>query len=136
MLEIRSNTKVEMGSDRTFGVFLALVFAVLGMWPVFFGGHPNFWALGASSVVLVLAMVHAPSFHFLNVLWFKFGLVLHVIFTPVMMGVFFFLVVTPMGLLRRVVARDFFKLKFDPRSKSYWATPDTKSDEIRFRNLF
>jgi hypothetical protein len=113
-------TEVAVGSERGFGQVFAGFFTLVAVLPLFKGGEPRLWALGVAAVFLVLAYAAPKALRPLNLLWFKFGMVLHHVVTPVVMGLLFFAVVTPVGVLMRATGKDPMRLKRDPAARSYW----------------
>ncbi|MBX9635105.1 MAG: hypothetical protein K2X44_09005 [Magnetospirillum sp.] len=111
---------VQMGSERSFGLVFTVVFTIIGLWPLKAGGDMRLWALGGAAAFLLAALVVPRMLRPLNLLWFKFGQLLHHIVTPVVMGLLFFLTVTPVGLLMRATGKDPMRLKRDPKAVSYW----------------
>lgn len=124
-------TPVQMGSDRSFGLVFAVVLAIVALWPLKSGGEIRLWAAGAATAFLVLALVLPRLLRPLNLVWFKFGMLLHRVVTPVVMGLLFFLTVTPVGLLMRATGKDPMRLKRAPQAASYWIdrTPPGPSAE-------
>jgi hypothetical protein len=112
--------EVRGSSDRSFGIVFAVVFAAIGLAPLAFGGGLRIWSVlvGAAFLVVALALprVLAP----LNRLWLRFGLLLHRIVSPIVLGIMFYLVITPIGLFMRAMGKDLLRLKFDQRLPSYW----------------
>lgn len=115
---------VQMGSERSFGIVFAVVFAIIGLWPLKAGADMRLWALGLAALFLIVALAAPKLLKPLNLLWFKFGLLLHKIMTPLIMGLLFFLTVTPVGMLMRATGKDPMRLKRDPAATSYWITRD------------
>jgi len=113
-----------MGSERSFGLVFAVFFAIVALWPLKSGGEVRLWAAGLAGVFLVIALIHPALLKPLNLVWFKFGLLLHKIMTPLIMGLLFFLTVTPIGLLMRATGKDPMRLKRHPATNSYWITRD------------
>lgn len=111
---------VQMGSERSFGLVFAAFFALVGVWPLKAGGEVRVWALGAACGFLLAALVAPKALRPLNLLWFKLGLGLHKVVTPLVMGLLFFATVTPVGLLMRATGKDPMRLKRDPAARSYW----------------
>ena len=108
-------------SDRAFGYVFAAVFAIVAAWPVVFGeGGLRWWAVAVAGVFLVLALMLPRVLAPLNRLWLRFGLLLHRVVNPLVMGLLFFLVLTPMGLIARACGKDFLRLRRDPGAASYW----------------
>lgn len=116
----RTNIEVKAGSERSFGLVFAVVFAVIGLWPLLDGGGVRLWALAVALAFLIAALLLPRALKPLNVLWFRFGMVLHHVVTPVVMGLLFFLTVTPVGLLMRATGKDPMRLRRDPAARTYW----------------
>jgi predicted membrane metal-binding protein len=115
---------VEAGSDRNFGLTFAAVFAVVGLWPLVHGLAPRIWALVVAGVFLIAAFALPTALTPLKMLWLRLGLLLHRIVTPLIMGLIFYLAVTPTGLIMRAMGKDPLRLKRDPAAASYWIVRD------------
>ncbi len=112
---------VKRGSDRGFGITFAIVFALLGGYftavtPLAAGP----WLLGISGAFLAVAFIRPVTLRPLNVFWFRLGLLLHKIVSPLVMGLMFFLVITPFAIVMKLAGRDHLRLKFDAEQESYW----------------
>lgn len=117
---LKSNRKVELGSNRNFGLVFAGVFAVLAVWPLIRHGEAiRWWALAPAAVFLGLALYADHLLAPLNKLWFRFGLLLHSVVSPLVMGALFYGAVTPVALVLRAMGKDILRLKQDD-AKSYW----------------
>jgi predicted membrane metal-binding protein len=117
---LKSNRKVELGSNRNFGLVFAGVFTVLAVWPLIRHGEAiRWWALAPAAVFLGLALYADHLLAPLNKLWFRFGLLLHSIVSPLVMGALFYGAVTPVALVLRAMGKDILRLKQDD-AKSYW----------------
>lgn len=120
----RHTAQVQGSSDRSFGFIFAVVFLLIGLYPLLNSGGTRVWAMAVSGAFLLLAAlipgVLAPA----NRLWTRFGLLLHNIVSPLALGFLFFLVVTPTGLLMLLFAKDPLRLRFDPAAESYWISRD------------
>ena len=122
--DLRRCDTVDVGSDRSFGIVFAVVFAVIGFFPLVGDGEARIWALVLAGGIL-LAAVAAPGFlHPANRLWFRFGRLLHRIVTPLILGFIFFSTVTPTGWLMRLFGNDPMNLRFEPETPSYWIRRD------------
>lgn len=115
---------VQGSSDRTFGLVFTVVFLALGLWPLWKGGAVHYWSLGVGAAFLILSFARPTLLGPLNRLWMKFGLLLNRIVSPVILGILFFLVVTPTGLLMRLFGGNPLRLGFDSKEKSYWIKRD------------
>ena len=111
---------VTVGSERAFGVVFAVVFAIIAAWPLTDGGDIRAWAAIACGAFLVVSFLVPGLLKPLNIIWFKFGLLLHRIVNPLVMGFLFFLTITPIALLLRLFGKDPLQRKLDPNAESYW----------------
>lgn len=121
--------RIEGSSDKGFGQVFAVVFALVAAFSWWFNG--KFWPywLAGSAVFLILAYVYPKILGPLNRVWMKFGFLLSIIFSPIMMGIIYYLVVTPIGLLLRLSGKDLLSLKWDRSAKSYWINRDPPGPE-------
>ena len=124
MSEIVSNTEVKMGSDKSFGLVFAAVFLVVAILPLWNLEAVRYWALGFAAAFAMVAFLRPVYLRSLNRIWFLFGLLLHKIVSPIIMGILFFLTVTPIGIAMRVFGKDPLNKTFDPDAKSYWIEID------------
>jgi hypothetical protein len=129
--------QVEGSSNRSFGLVFAAVFAIVGLFPLAFGGGVRTWALLAGAGFAAVALARPALLAPLNRLWLKLGLLLHRVVSPIMLGIMFFAVVTPIGLLMRALGKDPLRLKRDRSADSYWIpreppgpTPESLKDQF------
>ena len=111
--------KVKIGSNRSFGIVFFIVFFIVGTYPIFFQGELRIWSLIVSIIFLLLGIINSRFLTPLNLLWFKFGMLLGIIVSPIVMGLVFFLVVTPTGMIMRILNKDLLRLK-KKNIKTYW----------------
>lgn len=131
MSDVSAHTEVEIGSEKSFGIVFAVVFAIIAFWPtVFHGTSPRIWALIVAAIFLVLAFVAPQVLKPLNLIWFKFGMLLSKIMAPIVMGLIFFITVTPIGLIRRMKNPDPLNQNFDQDADSYWIKRDPEADKL------
>jgi hypothetical protein len=113
--------KIELPTNRNFGFFFALVFAALSAHASFYGLgsiRTNSWLL--ASITVVLVAVFAPSLLLpFNKIWMKLGELMGRLVSPVVLGLIFFSLITPISLVTRLIGRDELRLKRHAR-KSYW----------------
>ena len=109
----------KISSNRSFGLVFFIVFLLISIWPLFGGQSLRFWSLIVSLIFLFLGLLNSKLLSQLNLIWTKFGNFLGKIIAPIIMGVIYFLVLTPIGLLMRLGGKDLLKLKFS-KNKSYW----------------
>ncbi len=112
--------RIEAGSDKSFGVVFAVVFAIIGVFPMWGGGSPAYWAFGLSAVFLLLALARPGTLKPLNRIWHLVGLGLSKVVNPLVLGFLFFVTITPMALVMRMMGKDLLRLKFDSAAESYW----------------
>tara|TARA_B110000971_G_scaffold215425_1_gene248846 strand:+ start:74 stop:454 length:381 start_codon:yes stop_codon:yes gene_type:complete len=111
------NTKI--GSNRNFGIVFFIIFLLISLWPLLNNEDFKSWSLIVSIIFLILGMLNSRFLSPLNMIWFKFGIFLGKIVSPLIMGVIFFFVVTPIGLLMRVFNKDLLNLKINNKN-TYW----------------
>ncbi len=107
-------------SNRSFGFVLAAVFGLVALVPWALGGALRWWSISLAGALLALALGAPARLAPINRLWLKLGLLLHRALSPLALGIMFFLVVAPTGLLMRALGKDPLRLKCDPRAASYW----------------
>ena len=113
------NTEIKIGSNKSFGIVFFVVFLLIAIYPLINNGELRIWSFTISIIFLVLGLINSKVLTPLNKLWFKFGLLLGKIVSPVIMGIIFFLVVTPTAIIMRIIGKDLINLKFNNK-KSYW----------------
>jgi hypothetical protein len=111
---------IQRSSDRSFGFVFAAVFFIIGLLPLLAGRSAYIWLLVIGAGFLLVALAAPTLLAPLNRLWGRFGLLLHRVVSPLVLGIMFFLVVTPTALLMRVFGKDPLRLKFDNAASSYW----------------
>jgi len=117
---VQSYRKLKVGSERNFGIVFAVVFALIGLLPVVHGGVLRWWALAVGTSFLAFAFLLPRWLRPLNLLWFKFGLALHHVINPIVMGAIYYGAFVPMGLVIRVMGKDLLRLERDEKVASYW----------------
>ncbi len=111
---------IEGSSDRAFGVVFAVVFLVIAAWPLLFDAAIRWWAIALSAAFGLVAMLKPALLAGLNRQWMKLGILLGKIVSPVALGLLFYGVMTPIGILVRIAGKDPLRLKFDRNADSYW----------------
>lgn len=112
--------EIPLPSERSFGVVMGVFFAILGLYPILKGEPYRVWSLGVSVVFFLFGLFYPLALRPLNLLWFKLGLLLNKIVSPILMGIVFYLIVTPMGLFMKLLGKDLLGLKLDKEIASYW----------------
>ena len=108
-----------MSSNRSFGILFFIVFLIIGLWPLKNNNDPNYIFLGLSSIFLILGIINSKLLYPLNKAWVKFGEILGMIIAPIIMGLVYFIILTPISLLVRLSGKDLLKLKKN-KSSTYW----------------
>jgi len=112
--------EIKPSSDRSFGLVVATFFLIVSVWPLIRAEPIRWWALGLAAVFAILALLLTPALAPLNKLWTKLGVLLYRIVSPVVMGFLFYVTVTPIALLMRMLGKDPLRLRRDPDAASYW----------------
>jgi hypothetical protein len=111
--------EVRAGSPRGFGLVFTAVFLIVGLWPLVGGGSPRWWALAIAGAFGLATAVRPAILQPLNRLWFRFGLLLSKVVNPLVLGLLFYVTVTPIGLIMRAFGKDPLRRKRTPAA-SYW----------------
>ena len=112
--------KIKISSNRSFGLLFFVVFLIVSLWPLTHEGSIRIWSVIISAVFLILGLINSRLLTPLNVFWFKFGMILGAIISPIVMGIVFFLVVTPTGFILRIMGKDLLNKKYDKEKETYW----------------
>jgi len=110
----------QAGSDRSFGLVFAVLFAILGGAPMFRGGPPRLWLLAVAASLLAVSLLVPIVLGPLNALWRRIGALLQKVMTPVIMAVLYFAILCPIALIARFSGRDALRLKWQPQAETYW----------------
>ena len=116
--------KIKISSNRNFGLVFFIVFLIVSLWPLTYGEPIRIWSVIISMVFLILGLMNSKLLTPLNKLWFKFGMILGAIIAPIVMGIIFFLVVTPTGFIMNIVGKDLLQKKYDKKKGTYWIKRD------------
>ena len=126
-----SNSKIKISSNRNFGLVFFVVFLIVALWPLKHDEDVRLWSLGLSIIFFILGILNSKLLTPLNKLWSKFGIFLGVIVSPIIMGVVYFLVVTPMGVLMRILGKDLLKTSKVKSASSYWIKRDKQQSTMK-----
>ena len=110
---------IKISSNRSFGIVFFIVFLLISLYPLTYDEEIRVWSVIISLIFLVLGLLNSKILTPLNKLWFKFGIFLGKIISPLIMGIIFFLVVTPIGLIMRIFGKDLLNLKYN-KKETYW----------------
>ena len=124
---------VKISSNRSFGIVFFIVFFLIALYPLTYNGEIRIWSIIISLIFLILGLLNSKILAPLNKLWFKFGIFIGKIISPLIMVIIFFLVVTPIGLIMRLLGKDVLNLKYN-NSQSYWI--EKKGPKSKMKNQF
>ena len=128
------NTKdIKISSNKSFGIVFAVVFSLIALWPLLKGNEIRLWSLIISIIFLTLGLSNSKILTPLNKLWFKLGILLGNFIAPIIMGIIFFFVVTPTGIIMKLLRKDLIKLKKN-NDESYWI--EKKDIKSSMKNQF
>ena len=117
--------KIKISSNRSFGLLFFVIFLIISLWPLTHEGSIRIWSVIISVVFLILGLLNSKFLTPLNLLWFKFGIILGAIVSPIVMGIIFFLVVTPIGLVLSIMGKDVLNKKYNKKKETYWIKRET-----------
>ena len=121
---------LKLPSNRSFGIVFFAVFLIIALWPLLKGESPRFWSVAVSLIFLILGLINSKILTPLNKMWMKFGLLLGNIVSPIVMGIIFFGVVTPTGLLIKLFGKDILELKKNKKN-TYWKKKDNLNNNMK-----
>ena len=127
--EQKEEIKINKKNNITFGVLFFLFFLIIGLYPLKSDEAIRVWSVVLSLVLLIITIIKPNLFTFLNKLWIKFGILLGKIISPIVMGLVFFFVVTPIGILVRILKKDVMGLKRG--TSSYWINRENKIQTMK-----
>ncbi len=110
---------IKISSNKNFGIVFSIFFLLIAIYPLTNNNELRIWSLVIAIIFLALGLINSKVLTPLNKLWFKFGLLLGRIVSPIIMAVIFFLVVTPTAFIMRIIGKDLLNLKLN-KNKSYW----------------
>ena len=124
---------IKIGSNRSFGIVFFVVFLLIALYPLTNSEGIIVWSVIISFIFLVLGLLNSKILTPLNKIWFKFGIILGEIISPLIMGIIFFFVVTPIGLVMRILGKDVLNLKYN-KNQSYWI--EKNGPKSKMKNQF
>ena len=115
-----SNSKIKISSNRNFGLVFFVVFLIVALWPLKSEENIKLWSLALSIIFFILGILNSKLLTPLQRMWFKFGIFLGAIVSPIVMGMIYFLVVTPIGTFMRLLGKDLLKTSKVKNVSTYW----------------
>ena len=122
--------KIKLPTNRNFGIVFSLVFLIIALWPLLKQNDVRLWSLSISGIFFALGLLNSKLLLPLNKIWFKFGILLGSIIAPIVMGIVFFLVVTPTGLIMKLFRKDLLNLKKN-KKETYWLDKDNSNSSLK-----
>ena len=106
-------------SNKGFGILFFVVFLIISIWPISSGGDLRLWSVSIAFIFLILGILNSKILTPLKKIWIKFGELLGKIISPIVFGIIFFLLITPIGLLMKILGKDLLNIKYT-KNKTYW----------------
>ncbi len=122
--------EIKISSNRSFGIVFFVVFLIIALYPLTYSGEIRLWSFIISLIFLILGFLNSKVLSPLNKIWFKFGIILGKTISPLIMGIIFFLVVTPIGIIMRILGKDVLNLKYN-KNQSYWIEKDGPKSKMK-----
>ena len=107
-------------NNRSFGILFFIVFLLIGLYPILNEGKPNIYFLFLSLPFLILGLLNSKFLTPLNKAWLKLGEILGMIIAPIIMAIVYFVILTPISLLVRILGKDLLSIKFNKKLETYW----------------
>ena len=117
-------------TNKNFGLTFFLVFLIVSIWPLLYNEQIRIWSLIVGIIFLCLGLLNSKILTPLNVIWFKFGIILGKIVSPIVMGIIFFFIVTPISIIMKIFGKDLLSLKYN-KQKSYWIKKDGPKSKMK-----
>ncbi len=124
------NNDIKIGSNKSFGIVFFIVFLIIALYPMLKGQDLRLWSLIISFIFLILGMINSSILSPLNKIWFKFGILLGNIISPIVMAIVFFVVVTPTGIIMKILRKDLIGLKKNNKN-TYWIEKKAKMTSMK-----
>ena len=121
---------IKRSSNKNFGIVFFIVFILIALWPLLNNETYRLWAVIIALIFLILGIIDSRFLTPLNILWFKFGLLLGKIVSPLVMGIIFFFVVTPIAMLMRIFNKDLLNLRYNNKN-SYWIEKNEPKSKMK-----
>ena len=126
-----SKSKIKIPSNRSFGLVFFVVFLAIALWPLKSGEEFRLWSLVLSIIFFILGVLNSKLLTPLNRLWFKLGMFLGSIVSPIVMGMVYFIVVTPTGVFMRLLGKDSLKRSIVKSASTYWMKRNKQQSSMK-----
>ena len=124
------NNQVKISSNRSFGIVFFVFFLIIALFPLLKSNEIKYWSLILSIIFLFLGIIKSSILTPLSKIWFKFGILLGNIVSPIVMGLIFFVIVTPISLIMRLIGKDLLNLKKNNKT-TYWIEKSQKKSNMK-----
>ena len=124
------NSKIKISSNKSFGIVFFTVFLIIAIWPLLNGYEIRYWSLIISIVFLILGILNSKILTPFNKIWFKIGILLGNVISPIVMSIIFFLVVTPTSFIMKILGKDLLNLKKNTKN-SYWIKKQNQNNRMK-----
>tara|TARA_B110000438_G_C15779992_1_gene635868 strand:+ start:332 stop:727 length:396 start_codon:yes stop_codon:yes gene_type:complete len=128
---MQKHLKIKISSNRSFGIVFFFVFLIISLWPLINENPLRVWSIYIAIVFLILGLINSNFLTPLNALWYKFGKLLGSIIAPIVMGIVFFIVVTPIGFIMRIFGKDLLNKRYNNKSNSYWINREKSKSTMK-----
>ena len=118
-------------SNKSFGILFFIIFLIIGLWPLYHSNPIKLWFVIVAVIFLILGLSNSRILSPFNKAWIKFGIILGNFISPIILGMIFFVVVLPTGLLMKLFKRNFLGIKFDKNIKSYWIKKEKQLSSMK-----
>ena len=112
--------EIKTSSNKSFGLVFFVIFMTIALWPLLNDGNIRIWSVIVSIIFLILGLFNSKILTPFNKLWMRLGILLGAIVSPIVMGIVYFAVITPIGLIMKLFGKDVLNLKLDKNKKTYW----------------
>ena len=112
--------EIKISSNKSFGLVFFVIFIIIALWPLLNDGNIRIWSIIVSIIFLILGLLNSKILTPFNKLWMRLGALLGIIVSPIVMGIVYFGIITPIGLIMKLFGKDVLNLKLDKNKKTYW----------------
>tara|TARA_B100000401_G_scaffold436014_1_gene378733 strand:- start:915 stop:1307 length:393 start_codon:yes stop_codon:yes gene_type:complete len=112
--------EIKISSNKSFGLVFFVIFIIIALWPLLNDENIRIWSIIVSIIFLILGLLNSKILTPFNKLWMRLGALLGIIVSPIVMGVVYFGIITPIGLIMKLFGKDVLNLKLDKNKKTYW----------------
>jgi predicted membrane metal-binding protein len=123
--------EIKIGSNKNFGLVFFVIFILIALWPLLKDGNIRIWSVIVSIIFLILGLLNSKILTPLNKIWIRFGILLGKIVSPIVMGIVYFGVVTPIGLIMKLFGKDILNLKIDKNKNTYWSSKTKTTSKMK-----